>query len=123
MRNSKSDELDAIEEMHNDVFYDVLDYILKCSESNLIPKFVGSIQKAFPESNMKAYNSALNALRLHENVALEQMQGAVPAVRRIRQHSNVRLHTIASCIMCREGKFFTGIIFLFDFLTFCVLSY
>ena len=77
LRNSKSDELDAIEEMHNDVFYDVLDYILKCSEGNLIPKFVGSIQKAFPESNMKAYNSALNALRLHENVALEQMQGAV----------------------------------------------
>lgn len=77
LRNSDSDELGAIEEMHHDVFYDVLDYILKCSESNLIPKFVGSIQKAFPESNMKAYNSALNALRLHENVALEQMQGAV----------------------------------------------
>lgn len=77
LRNSKSDELCVIEEMHHDVFYDVLDYILKCSESNLIPKFAGSIQKAFPESNMKAYNSALNALRLHENVALEQMQNTV----------------------------------------------
>ena len=77
LRNSKSDELCVIEEMHHDVFYDVLDYILKCSESNLIPKFAGSIQKAFPESNMKAYNSALNALRLHEKVALEQMQSAV----------------------------------------------
>ncbi len=77
LRNSKSDELGVMEEMHNDVFYDVLDYILRCSESNLIPKFVGSIQKAFPESNTKAYNSALNALRLNEDVALEQMQGAV----------------------------------------------
>ena len=77
LRNSNNDELSVIEEMHGDVFYDVLNYILKCSESNLIPKFVGSIQKAFPESNTKAYNSALNALRLHEKVALEQMQGAV----------------------------------------------
>lgn len=77
LRNSKSDELCVIEEMHGDVFYDVLDYILKCSESNLIPKFVGSIQKTFPGSNTKAYNSALNALRLHENVALEQMQDTV----------------------------------------------
>ena len=43
----------------------------------MIPMFAGSIQKAFPESNMKAYNSALNALRLHDKVALEQMQNTV----------------------------------------------
>ena len=77
LRNSKSDELSVMEEMHDDVFYDVLDYILGRSEGNLIPKFVGSIQKAFPKSNMKAYNSALNALRLHEKVALDQMQSMV----------------------------------------------
>ena len=77
LRNSMCEELGVMEEMHHDVFYDVLDYILKCSESNLIPKFVGSIQKAFPESNTKAYNSALNALRLNEKVALEQTQSMV----------------------------------------------
>ena len=77
LRNSKSDELSVMEEMHGEVFYDVLDYILSNSEGNMIPMFAGSIQKAFPESNMKAYNSALNALRLHENVALEQMQNTV----------------------------------------------
>lgn len=77
LRNSKSDELSVMEEMHGEVFYDVLDYILSSSESNLIPKFVASIQKAFPGSNTHAYNSALNALRLHEKIALKQMQSAV----------------------------------------------
>lgn len=77
LRTSKSDELGVMEEMHKDVFYDVLDYILKCSESNWIPRFVASIQKAFPESNTKAHNSALNALRLNRDVAVEQMQSTV----------------------------------------------
>lgn len=77
LRNSNSDELGMMEEMHNDVFYDVLDYILGRSEGGLIPKFVGSIQKAFSELNTRAYKSALNALRLHEKVALAQMQSAV----------------------------------------------
>lgn len=77
LRSSNSAELCRIEQNHGAVFYDVLDYVLKCSEGNLIPKFVGSIQKAFQESDTKAYNSALNALRLHEKVALEQMQSAV----------------------------------------------
>lgn len=77
LRNSNNTELCRMEQNHGEVFYDVLDYILGCSEDNLIPKFVGSIQKTFPELNRKAYNSALNALRLHEKVALEQMQSAV----------------------------------------------
>jgi len=77
LRNSNSAELCRMEKIHGEVFYDVLDYILRCSEDNLIPKFVGSIQKTFPRLNLKAYNSALNALRLHEKVALEQMESAV----------------------------------------------
>ena len=77
LRNSNSAELCRMEKIHGEVFYDVLDYILRCSEDNLIPKLVGSIQKTFPRLNLKAYNSALNALRLHEQVALEQMESVV----------------------------------------------
>lgn len=77
LRGSNSAELCGIEQNHGAVFYDVLDYVLKRSEGNLIPKFVGSIQKAFSESNTKACSSALNALRLHAKAALEQIQSSV----------------------------------------------
>lgn len=77
LRNSNNTELCRMEQNHGEVFYDVLDYVLKRSEGDFIPKFASSIQKAFPESNTKAYNSALNALRLHGNASVKQMQSAV----------------------------------------------
>lgn len=77
LRKSDSDKLIILHDMHSEVFYDVLNYILKFSDSNLIPKFAGAIQKAFHASEVKAYSSALNALRLAESVAIDQMQSTI----------------------------------------------
>lgn len=77
LQNSRIEELGIVEEMHGIVFYDVLDYVLKQTEKSFIPKYVASIQRAFPESKEKAYSSALNALRLNEDVVFEQMHEIV----------------------------------------------
>lgn len=77
LQNSRIEELGVVEEMHGIVFYDVLNYVLKRTEKSFIPKYVASIQRAFPESKEKAYSSALNALRLNEDVVFEQMHEIV----------------------------------------------
>lgn len=77
LNNSRSEEIRVIEEMHGIVFYDVLDYVLKQTEKSFIPKYVASIQRAFPESKERAYSSALNALRLNEGVVFEKMHEIV----------------------------------------------
>lgn len=77
LQNSRIEELGVVEEMHGIVFYDVLDYVLKQTEKSFIPKYLASIQRAFPESKEKAYSSALSALRLNEDVVFEQMHEIV----------------------------------------------
>ena len=77
LQNSRSEELGVVEEMHGIVFYDVLDYVLKQTEKSFIPKYVASIQRAFPVSKERAYSSALNALRLNEDVVFEKMHEIV----------------------------------------------
>ena len=78
LRHSKSEELVIMEEMHRDVFCDVLDFILAQTEKSFIPKYVASVQKAFAkESSEEVYNSALNTLRLNESIAIDQMQKLV----------------------------------------------
>lgn len=77
LQNSLIEELGVVEEMHGIVFYDVLDCVLKQTEKSFIPKYLASIQRAFPESKEKAYSSALNALRLNEDVVIEQMHEIV----------------------------------------------
>ena len=70
---SDSGYLNHVRSIHQGIFYDVLSYIFHYCEIKMIPTYAGSIQKAFTDGDRKACDIALNALRLHEDTAVEQM--------------------------------------------------
>ena len=73
---SDSDYLRHAREIHGDVFGDVVNYVLQHNEKELIPRYVGSLQKAFSKNDAEICWYALNALRLHKRVAEKQMAEA-----------------------------------------------
>ena len=70
---SNSELLVQMREIHGKVFYDVLTYIIQHTKQEDMLKSYGSIQKAFVDVDTAACGYARNALRLHLDIALKQM--------------------------------------------------
>ena len=70
---SDSGYLNHVSSIHRGVFYDVLSYIFHYCEAKMVPKYAGSIQKAFDGSDERACNIALSKLRLFKDIAVDQM--------------------------------------------------
>ena len=70
---SDSGYLNHVRSIHQGVFYDVLSYIFHYCETKMVPKYAGSIQKAFNGSDEWACNIALSKLRLFKDIAVDQM--------------------------------------------------
>ena len=73
LKVSDSGYLNHVRSIHQDVFYDVLSYIFHYCDTEMVPKYAGSIQKAFDGSDGRACNIALSKLRLFKDVAVDQM--------------------------------------------------
>ena len=79
LMTSNNELLRQMRAIHGEIFYDVLNYIFQHpnqgehSQLNQLPKFLGSVQKTFADSDATACGYALNALRLHREATAKQM--------------------------------------------------